>query len=191
VHDAGLQGDNRFRRQQSDYSPISFSFVRAATLPKSRKRWPKGKEQAVPGIVVGVDGSPNSELALDWAMGHAAALNAPLTVVAVHEVPKSYWGGIPVIGPADEPVLQKLHQAADEMAQRAAGRLGDARPPSVTVRALSGFVVAELVEASKEADLLVLGTRGISGIARLLAGSVSAEVIQHSLCPVVIVPHKR
>jgi nucleotide-binding universal stress UspA family protein len=51
----------------------------------------------MPGIVVGVDGSPNSELALDWATGQAAALHAPLTVVAVHEVPKSYWGGIPVV----------------------------------------------------------------------------------------------
>jgi nucleotide-binding universal stress UspA family protein len=145
----------------------------------------------MPGIVVGVDGSPNSELALDWAMGQAAALHAPLTVVAVHEVPKSYWGGIPVVGPADAPVLEKLHQAADEMAQRAADRLGDARPPSVTVRALSGFVVKELVDASKDADLVVLGTRGSSGLARVLVGSVSTEVIQHSLCPVVIVPPNR
>jgi nucleotide-binding universal stress UspA family protein len=145
----------------------------------------------MPGIVVGVDGSPNSELALDWAMGQAAALHAPLTVVAVHEVPKSYWGGIPVVGAPDQAALQKMHQAADEMAQRAASRLGDARPASVTIRALSGFVVKELVNASQEADLIVLGTRGISGFARLLVGSVSAEVVQHSLCPVVIVPHKR
>jgi nucleotide-binding universal stress UspA family protein len=145
----------------------------------------------MPGIVVGVDGSPNSELALDWATGQAAALHAPLTVVAVHEVPKSYWGGIPVVGPPDQASLDKLHQAADEMTQRAASRLGDARPPSVTVRALSGFVVNELVDASKEADLVVLGTRSSSGLARLLVGSVSAEVIQHSLCPVVIVPQKR
>jgi nucleotide-binding universal stress UspA family protein len=145
----------------------------------------------MPGIVVGVDGSPNSEVALDWAMGQAAAVQAPLTVVAVHEVPKSYWGGIPVVGPPDEPALEKLHQAADEMAQRAASRLGDAGPPSVTVRALSGFVVKELVEASKDADLVVLGTRVVTGLARLLVGSVSTEVVQHSLCPVVIVPHKR
>lgn len=145
----------------------------------------------MPGIVVGVDGSPNSEVALDWAMGQAAAVQAPLTVVAVHEVPKSYWGGIPVVGPPDAPALEKLHQAADEMAQRAASRLGDAGPPSVTVRALSGFVVKELVEASKDADLVVLGTRVVSGLARLLVGSISTEVVQHSLCPVVIVPHSR
>ena len=96
-----------------------------------------------------------------------------------------------MVGAPDEAALGELHRAADEMTQRAAGRLGDARPASVSVRALSGFVVKELVDASKEADLVVLGTRSVSGLARLLVGSVSAEVIQHSLCPVVIVPHKR
>ena len=50
-----------------------------------------GKEQAMPRIVVGIDGSPNSERALDWAMKQAAAVHAPLTVITVHEVPKSFW----------------------------------------------------------------------------------------------------
>ncbi len=145
----------------------------------------------MPGIVVGVDGSPNSERALDWAMTQAAALHAPLTVVAVHEVPKSYWGGIPVIGPADKALLEKLHQAAEEMTQKAADRLGDARPASVNVHAVSGFVVKELVDASQDADLVVVGARSGSGFARLLMGSVSAEVVQQSACPVVIVPHER
>jgi len=145
----------------------------------------------VPGIVVGIDGSPNSERALDWAMKQAAAVQAPLTVIAVHEVPKSYWGGIPVIGPADEALLANLRQAAEEMTQQAASRLGDARPASVTVRALSGFVVKELVDASQDADLVVVGARGVHGFTRMVMGSVSNEVVQHSACPVVIVPHKR
>ncbi len=145
----------------------------------------------MPGIVVGVDGSPNSEHALDWAMRQAAALHAPLTVIAVHEVSKSYWGHIPVVGPADSPLLEKLHQAADEMTQKAAGRLGDARPASVTVNAVNGFVVKELVDASQDADMVVLGGRGGSGVARLLMGSVSTEVVQHSACPVVIVPQEK
>jgi nucleotide-binding universal stress UspA family protein len=144
----------------------------------------------MPGIVVGVDGSPNSERALDWAMKQAAAVHAPLTVIAVHEVPKSYWGGIPVIGPADNPLLETLRQAAEEMTHKAADRLGGAEPASVTVRAVSGFVVKELVDASQDADLVVVGTRGASGFARVLVGSVSSEVVQHSACPVVIVPHK-
>ena len=145
----------------------------------------------MPGIVVGVDGSPNSERALDWAMKQAAAVQAPLTVIAVHEVPKSYWGHIPVVGPADAGLLDSLRQAAEEMTQRAASRLGDAGPASVTVHAVNGFVVKELVDASQDADLVVVGSRHGSGFARLLAGSVSSEVIQHSACPVVIVPHER
>ncbi len=144
----------------------------------------------MPGIVVGIDGSPNSERALDWAMRQAAAVRAPLTVITVHEVPKSYWGGIPVVGPGDEPLLETLRRAAEEMTRQVAGRLGDAGPASVTVHAVSGFVVKELVDASRDADLVVLGARGASGFTRLIMGSVSNEVIQHSACPVVIVPHK-
>lgn len=145
----------------------------------------------MPGIVVGVDGSPNSERALDWAMRQAAAVHAQLTVIAVHEVAKSYWGGIPVVGPADTALLGTLRQAAEEMTNKAASRLGDAQPVSVKVHTANGFVVKELVDASQDADLLVLGARGGSGFARLLMGSVSGEVVQHSACPVVIVPHAR
>jgi nucleotide-binding universal stress UspA family protein len=145
----------------------------------------------MPGIVVGVDGSPNSERALDWAIRQAAAVHAPLTVITVHEVPKSYWGGIPVIGPADRLLLEKLRQAAEEMTQKATSRLGDAGPASVTVRAVNGFVARELVDASQDADLVVVGARSGSGLGRLLVGSVSSEVVQHSACPVVIVPHER
>jgi nucleotide-binding universal stress UspA family protein len=145
----------------------------------------------MPGIVVGIDGSPNSERALDWAMRQAAAVHAPLMVITVHEVAKSYWGGIPVVGPADGPLLERLRQAAEEMTQKAAGQLGDEKPVSVTVRAVNGFVVKELVDASQDADLVVVGARSSSGLGRMLIGSVSSEVVQHSACPVVIVPHKR
>jgi nucleotide-binding universal stress UspA family protein len=124
-------------------------------------------------------------------MKEAAALQAQLTVIAVHEVAKSYWGGIPVTGAADVPVLEELRQAAMVMTNEAASRLGDVRPASVQVHALSGFVVKELVDASQDADLVVLGTRGSSSFVRLVMGSVSHEVVQHSACPVVIVPHNR
>jgi nucleotide-binding universal stress UspA family protein len=124
-------------------------------------------------------------------MRQAAVAHASLTVITVHEVPKSYWGGIPVIGPADKLLLEKLRQAAEEMTQKAASQLGDARPASVTVRAVNGFVAGELVDASQDADLVVVGARSASGLGRLLIGSVSNEVIQHSACPVVVVPHKR
>ena len=148
----------------------------------------------MPGIVVGVDGSPNSTRALDWAMRQAAAVHAPLTLVAVHEVPKSYWGGIPVTGPADGAAAQEGPAPGGRgVAEQAAARLGDA-PPTIGegAHAVSGFVVKELVDASHDADLVVLGAPGASsGLSRILIGSVSGEVVQHSACPVVIVPHEK
>ncbi len=142
------------------------------------------------GIVVGIDGSPNSERALDWALAHAAALDTSLTVIAVHEVAKSYWGDIPVVGPPDKPIADRLQQAAEEMTQRAVSRLGDNQPASVQVHALSGFVVKELLDASSDADILVIGSHGRRGLARLVLGSVGHEVVQHSRRPVLVVPHE-
>jgi len=145
----------------------------------------------VPGIVVGVDGSPNSERALDWALRLGGRLDTSVTVIAVHEVAKSYWGNEPVVGPADAPLLDQLQRAAEEMTQRAVSRLSDAKPESVHVRASTGFVVQELVDGSRDADMLVLGSHGLRGLARLVMGSVGHEVVQHSASPVVIVPHER
>lgn len=142
----------------------------------------------MPGIVVGLDGSANSERALDWALRHAAALNTSLTAIAVHQVAKSYWGHEPVIGAGDVSMVDQLQRSAEEMTQSAAGKLAGAKPASVQVRAVNGFVVEELVKASRDADELVLGSRSTSGLTRLVMGSVSSEIVQHSACPVVIVP---
>lgn len=145
----------------------------------------------MPGIVVGIDGSPNSERALEWAIGHAAALGTSVTVVAVHEVARSYWGHDPVVGAADVSIVERLQRSAEEVTQRALGRLGDAKPAAVHVHALIGFVVKELLDAARDADMLVVGSRGVSGLGRLVMGSVTTEVVQHSTCPVTIVPHER
>ena len=145
----------------------------------------------MPGIVVGLDGSPNSERALDWSLRHAAALHSSLTAVAVHQVTKSYWGHEPVVGAGDVAAVDQLQRSAEEMTQRALSRLTEGKPSSVQVRAVNGFVVEELVNASHDADELVLGSRSTTGLTRLVMGSISSEVMQHSACPVVIVPHHR
>jgi nucleotide-binding universal stress UspA family protein len=142
----------------------------------------------MPGIVVGVDGSPDSERALGWAMREAAIRSVPLIVLAVHPVPKSYWGNVPVVGPGDVPQLEGLRQAVEAMTQRASGPLGEARPASTSTRAVNGFPVQELLAASHDADMLVVGSRGGGGFARLVMGSVSSQVVQHATCPVVVVP---
>ena len=140
------------------------------------------------GIVVGVNGSHGAHRALDWAMREAAAHHAPLTVVAVHEVAASGWMGNPIILPADEPELAKTRYAAEEAVAKAATGLAEARPASVTVHAVNGFAAEELINASRDADLVVVGFRGTSGFARLVLGSVSNKVVHHAHCPVMVVP---
>jgi nucleotide-binding universal stress UspA family protein len=142
------------------------------------------------GIIVGVDGSDDAHRALDWAMNEAAIRQVPLTVLAVHEVAASAWTGNPIILPGDEVVLREVRKAAEETAAEAEARQGDPRPASVTVRALSGFAAQELIEASRHADLVVVGSRGAGGFARLVMGSVSSQVAHHSHCPVVVVPRE-
>jgi nucleotide-binding universal stress UspA family protein len=142
----------------------------------------------VPGIVVGIDGSPTAERALEFAVWHAAALHTSLSVIAVHQVAKSYWGHERVVGPGDVSVLGQLQQAAEDMTQRSLNQLTDAKPASVEVRAVNGFVVEELLNASRDADELVLGSRVTSSVSRLVMGSVSNEIVQHASCPIVIVP---
>ena len=55
----------------------------------------------------------------------------------------------------------------------------------------TGDVAEELVRASRDADMLVVGSRGSGGFARLLMGSVSSQVTHHAECPVVVIPGSR
>jgi len=141
----------------------------------------------MPGIVVGVDGSEHSLRTLEWAMKEAALQHAPLTVLSVHQVAGSYWTGNPIIYPADQPEEEKSRLAAEEAVSQAASRLGDAAPAPVIVRAVSGIPAQELITASRDADLLVVGSRGGGGFAGLRMGSVSSQVVHHAACPVVVV----
>jgi nucleotide-binding universal stress UspA family protein len=140
----------------------------------------------MPGIVVGVDGSDSSQHALDWAVQHAALENAPLTVLTVHQVAASAWTGNPIVYPQDRPEEEKARQAAQETVDKTISKLG-AKPGSVTVRAVSGQPAQALIEASQDADLVVVGSRGLGGFAALLTGSVSSQVVNHAACPVVVV----
>ena len=140
------------------------------------------------GITVGIDGSAHSTRALEWAIKEAAVRHAPVTVLTVHTVPMSGWTGNPITLPQDAQDQEKAQQAAAAMTLKATSQLGAAKPSSVTVRAISGFPVQELIEASRTADLMVVGSRGAGGFARLMIGSVSSQVVHHAHCPVVVVP---
>jgi nucleotide-binding universal stress UspA family protein len=143
------------------------------------------------GIIVGVDGSHDAHRALEWAMQEVAARHAPLAVITVHQVAASGWIVAPVFLPVDEPTVEHARQAAEEAVAKAAAQLGEPQLVPVTIRTVTGFPAQELIEASRDADLLVVGSRGRGGFARLMLGSVSDQVMHHAHCPVVVVPAPR
>jgi nucleotide-binding universal stress UspA family protein len=120
-------------------------------------------------------------------MKEAALRHTPLTVLAVHPVAMSAWTQTPISYPQDQADEARARAAAQESADKAAAPLGE-RAPSVIVQSVSGSPAAELIKAGTGADLLVVGARGSGGFARLLMGSVSAQVTHHAPCPVVVVP---
>ncbi len=143
----------------------------------------------MPGIIVGIDGSSHSQLALDWAMREAELRREPLSVLTVVQLSAAGWHGM-VVFPSSQEIVAEAREVAKEAAAKAAARLGDVTPPA-KVQAVVGQPAEVLIDASQDADLLVLGSRGTGGFARLTMGSVSSQVSQHAHCPVVIVPGDR
>jgi len=142
----------------------------------------------MPGIIVGVDGSEVSRRALDWAVREAGLRGAALTVLAVHQVATNHWTGTAELYPADQPITEAMRRAAEEAVQKAVSQAGDPAPASVTVRAVSGLPAQELVGASSDADLVVVGTNSGGGLSQMLLGSVTNKVVNHAACPVVVIP---
>jgi nucleotide-binding universal stress UspA family protein len=139
------------------------------------------------GILVGVDGSGHSQRALEWAMHEAAVHHLPLTVLTVHEAVRGYYSSMAVY-PDDPARTEEARVAAQAETDKVLAGLDGPRPELVTVKAVHGFVVEELINAGKDADMLVVGSRGAGGFTRLMMGSVASQVAHHALCPVLIVP---
>jgi len=140
------------------------------------------------GITVGYDGSYSAQQALEWAMREAGFRHAPLTVLTVHPVAVSSWTGNPIILPEDHPAVEEARQAAKDAIGKAVAELGEPCAVPVTVRAVSGNPAQELMAASADADLLVVGSHGHSGMSRVLLGSVSTQMLHHAHCPVAVIP---
>ena len=138
------------------------------------------------GIVVGVDGSGHSRKALERAGAEAAAHGVPLTVLVIHQAVRDVYGAASHYQ-EDASQTAKAKEAAQAETDEVVAGL-DAKPASVTVTAVHGLPVDELVKASQDADMIVVGRRGLGGFALLLMGSVSSQVAQHAACPVLIVP---
>ena len=146
-------------------------------------------------IVVGVDGSPGSLAALRFALAEARLRDA--TLVAVHawvfplvEAPEPFLLELP--GPQVDTLAQVTAAVALQSEERLVRALQEVAPEAdgveVERRVTEGNAAAVLIEASKDADLVVVGSRGLGGFSRLLLGSVSRQCVSHASCPVVVVP---
>ncbi|MER5309419.1 universal stress protein [Streptomyces sp. NPDC002773] len=137
-----------------------------------------------PPVVVGVDGSEHSLLALEWALSAAAQLGSPLVVAHVRSDALQLGAArIASLGPSPElpdTVLAAVRTAVEER--------GHTLP--VRYESLDGSVADALPAAARGARLLVTGSRGHGGFASLLLGSTSRTLAATAPCPLVVVPHE-
>jgi nucleotide-binding universal stress UspA family protein len=132
-------------------------------------------------IVVGVDGSPPSERALDWAVAEVRRTGAALHLVSAWTFPMA-------LGYAFTTTVHEVQQSAQDVIDRAVAHVGEvAGDVTVTGETSEQAPAPALIAAAKGADLLVVGSRGLGGFRGLLIGSVSQYCTRHATCSVVVV----
>ena len=137
------------------------------------------------GIVVGSDGSEASRYAVQWAAREAGLLGEPLRVVHVLQ---RWLFEMPDSGPHTE-VGRWARDDARAVVEEAAQHAREAVPDAdVSADVVPGDPRPGLIDAAKDATMLVVGGRGEGGFAGLLLGSVSRGVLHHAHCPVMVVP---
>lgn len=138
-----------------------------------------------PFVVVGVDGSPNSKAALRWALREAELRRCELHVVSAygHQLPGFGFTGV---------TNDELAREQRDLLEAAIAELGEDRPPvAIVLRVVDGHPTPVLVDASKGAELLVVGDRGYGGFAGLLLGSIGEQCVRRASCSVVVVRGRR
>jgi nucleotide-binding universal stress UspA family protein len=132
-------------------------------------------------IVVGVDGSAASQRALDWSIAEAQRVGASLHLVTAWMFPMA-------LGYAFTTTVQEVRQSAQDVIDRATAHAAEiAGDVTVTGETTEQSPGPALVTAAKDADLLVVGSRGLGGFEGLLIGSVSQYCTRHAACSVVVV----
>jgi nucleotide-binding universal stress UspA family protein len=132
-------------------------------------------------VVVGVDGSPSSRRALDWALRQAEATGAKVVAVQAWHAPTVY-------GTAQVPQgVDWAYEAKASLESTVA--LHAKKRPRVEIerRVFEGHPAEVLLHQAKDAGLLVVGSRGHGGFVGTLLGSVSLHCVNHARCPVVVV----
>ena len=140
------------------------------------------------GIVVAVDGSPASRVATDWAARDAELRHVPLTVVHVKlSADAGAWMDLPVAEDFSAESDRRAKEVIDDALSLVADAVSGAREIRIEHCLLSGRAVPALVDMSKDAEMMVVGCRGLGGVQRLLLGSVSSGLVHHSHCPVAVI----
>lgn len=143
------------------------------------------QENAKGRIVVGVDGSDGAAHALTWAAEEARLRGVGLLTVTCWQFP-ALVAPMPFQPPiAAETLEDGARQMLEETVERVLGPDDDR--DDVLAQVCEGSPSLRLVELSKHAEMVVVGSRGRGGFAGLLLGSVSQHVAEHGHCPVVIV----
>jgi len=138
-------------------------------------------------VVVGVDGAPDGQRALEWAAAEAERRRWPLQIE--HAVEYASAGLAVSLGP--EPALAEDHAIAQQIADTAVADVRRSRPTvQVTGEWVAGDPATVLARTATERDILVVGSRGLGRVASVLLGSVSSAVVGHAVSPVVVVPDK-
>ncbi|WP_026357295.1 universal stress protein [Mycobacterium sp. 141] len=136
------------------------------------------KPETNPVVLVGVDGSQSSKDALRWAANYAELTGGRVRAVTTYE-PEYYVASSPNVG---------IAARARDNAEKSVNDVLGANPSvPVAVEVVSGHPAEVLVEASRSADLLVVGSRGHGAFAGMFLGSVSNHCVHHSKCPVLVI----
>jgi nucleotide-binding universal stress UspA family protein len=146
---------------------------------------PAKETPAGPRIVAGIDGSQSSISALRWAIGQAGLIGATVDAVIAWHYPDMAASGMAVGGL--EPTYGFQESAQKIIADAINSALDPASDVPVHARVVEGHAARVLIDASADADLLVVGSRGHGGFAEALLGSVSQQAVQHAACPVVVI----
>jgi nucleotide-binding universal stress UspA family protein len=145
--------------------------------------------EKVPRIVAGVDGSAPSIAAFRWAVEQAEVTGGSVDAVMAWELPVAggSYGWAPTV-PFDDTDYRELAAKTLNAAVEAVGP-----PPGAPIKqsVVEGNPAQVLLNAAKDADLLVVGNRGHGAFVDALIGSVSVRCLHHATCPVVIVRDQR
>ena len=138
-------------------------------------------------IVVGIDGSDAAKDALRWALDEARLRSDKIVAVHAWESPPA----MPEPGPAPGfdlvGIMPQVEEAGERLVKAVVEEVvGDDSDVTVEPVAIQGPAASVLVEAARDADMLVVASRGHGGFTALLLGSVSQQLAHHAPCPLVI-----